>query len=93
MYAGRVVETAPARELYERPKHPYTRGLMASVPRLEDSGRRLVPVEGQPPNLAKLPPGCSFAPRCRQVQTRCTSERPTLLPIADNHSKACFVDA
>jgi oligopeptide transport system ATP-binding protein len=93
MYAGRVVETATARELYERPRHPYTRGLMASVPRLEDSGRRLVPVEGQPPNLAKLPPGCSFAPRCRQVQARCTLERPSLLPVAANHSKACFVDA
>ena len=93
MYAGRVVETAPARELYEQPKHPYTRGLMASVPRLEDSGRRLVPVEGQPPNLARLPPGCSFAPRCRQALPRCVDERPMLLPVSDNHSKACFVDA
>lgn len=93
MYAGRVVETAPARDLYERPLHPYTRGLMASVPRLEDSGRRLVPVEGQPPNLAKLPPGCAFAPRCRQAQARCVGERPMLVSVSANHSKACFVDA
>lgn len=93
MYAGRVVETAPARDLYERPLHPYTRGLMASVPRLEDSGRRLVPVEGQPPNLAKLPPGCAFAPRCRQAQARCVGERPMLVSVSANHAKACFVDA
>ena len=68
MYGGRIVETAPARELYERPRHPYTRGLMASVPRLDgDAGRRLVPIEGQPPDLANLPPGCAFSPRCRVV--------------------------
>ena len=68
MYGGRIVEAAPARELYARPQHPYTLGLLASVPRLDGAGgRRLVPIEGQPPDLASLPPGCSFAPRCRSI--------------------------
>ena len=71
MYGGRIVEVAPARELYARPQHPYTLGLMASVPRLDGAGgRRLVPIEGQPPDLASLPPGCSFAPRCRSMPRR-----------------------
>ena len=93
MYGGRVVETAPASDLYARPSHPYTRGLMASIPRLDgDTGRRLVPIEGQPPDLSALPPGCAFAPRCRQVQDRCRAERPALREFAPKHFKACFVD-
>src|SRR5207237_6664147 len=74
MYAGRIVETAPARALYKTPRHPYTRGLMASVPRLDgDAGRPLVPIDGQPPDLAALPAGCAFAPRCRHVVAICRS--------------------
>ncbi|MBP8308394.1 MAG: ABC transporter ATP-binding protein [Burkholderiaceae bacterium] len=93
MYGGRVVETAPAADLYARPSHPYTRGLMASIPRLDgDTGRRLVPIEGQPPDLSALPPGCAFAPRCRQAEARCRAERPALREIAPKHFKACFVD-
>jgi oligopeptide transport system ATP-binding protein len=93
MYGGRVVETARAADLYARPSHPYTRGLMASIPRLDgDTRHRLVPIEGQPPDLSMLPPGCAFAPRCRQVQDRCRTERPMLRDIAINHQKACFVD-
>ena len=93
MYGGRVVETAPAAELYAQPSHPYTRGLMASIPRLDgDTGRRLVPIEGQPPDLSALPPGCAFAPRCRQAEARCRAERPALREIAPKHFKACFVD-
>jgi oligopeptide transport system ATP-binding protein len=93
MYAGRIVETAPARELYARPKHPYTLGLMQSAPRLDgDASKRLLPIEGQPPDLAALPPGCSFAPRCRYVQDRCRSERPELREVGERHQKACFVD-
>jgi oligopeptide transport system ATP-binding protein len=93
MYGGRVVESAPAADLYARPSHPYTRGLMASIPRLDgDTGRRLVPIEGQPPDLSALPPGCAFAPRCRQVQDRCRAERPALREFAPKHFKACFVD-
>jgi len=93
MYGGRIVEMAPARELYARPRHPYTRGLMDSVPRLDDAaGKRLVPIDGQPPDLAQLPPGCSFAPRCRHAMERCRAERPALEPAGENHWKACFAD-
>ncbi len=91
MYGGRIVEVAPARELYARPKHPYTLGLMASVPRL-DGGRRLVPIEGQPPDLASLPAGCSFAPRCRSMIEPCRHTRPELTFVTDRHAKACFAD-
>ncbi|HEX2889713.1 MAG TPA: ABC transporter ATP-binding protein [Vineibacter terrae] len=94
MYGGRIVETAPALDLYARPRHPYTRGLMASIPRLDgDTGRRLVPIEGQPPDLANLPPGCAFAPRCQQATDRCRQERPPLQAVSDRHYKACFLDA
>jgi len=94
MYGGRIVEMAPARELYARPRHPYTRGLMDSIPRLDDaSGKRLVPIDGQPPDLARLPPGCAFAPRCRQALDRCRSERPALERAHEGHFKACFADA
>jgi oligopeptide transport system ATP-binding protein len=93
MYAGRIVEMAPARDLYARPRHPYTRGLLDSVPRL-DAGRtrRLVPIEGQPPDLADLPAGCAFAPRCAWVMERCRVERPPLEHVGDRHLKACFAD-
>ena len=90
MYGGRIVETAPARALYKTPKHPYTRGLMASVPRLDgDTDRPLVPIEGQPPDLATLPPGCAFAPRCQQAVDRCRSERPPLVEREPGHLSAC----
>jgi oligopeptide transport system ATP-binding protein len=93
MYGGRIVETAPARILYKRPQHPYTKGLMASIPRLDgDTRQRLVPIEGQPPNLAQLPPGCAFAARCRMATQRCHDERPPLEVVGENHLKACFLD-
>ena len=77
MYGGRIVEQASAAALYARPRHPYTRGLLASIPRLDgDAGQRLVPITGQPPDLARLPPGCAFAPRCGRADTRCESTRP-----------------
>jgi oligopeptide transport system ATP-binding protein len=93
MYGGRIVETAPARDLYRNPQHPYTRGLMASVPRM-DAGQdeRLEPIDGQPPDLAHLPPGCAFAPRCRFAMARCRTERPELAEIAPGHRKACLID-
>jgi oligopeptide transport system ATP-binding protein len=94
MYGGRIVETAPARILYKSPQHPYTKGLMASIPRLDgDTRQRLVPIEGQPPNLAELPPGCAFATRCRMATQRCHDERPPLEAVGENHLKACFLDA
>jgi oligopeptide transport system ATP-binding protein len=93
MYAGRIVESAPARELYRNPKHPYTRGLMLSAPRLDsDSTKRLVTIEGQPPDLAALPPGCSFAPRCRYAQEDCRAVSPPLRDVGQRHQKACIVD-
>jgi len=94
MYGGRIVETAPARILYKFPRHPYTQGLMASIPRLDgDTRQRLVPIEGQPPNLAQLPLGCAFAARCRMATQRCHDERPPLEAVGENHLKACFLDA
>jgi oligopeptide transport system ATP-binding protein len=93
MYGGRIVETAPARELYKRPRHPYTVGLMASIPRLDsDAAHRLVPIDGQPPDLAQLPPGCAFHPRCRTATALCHERRPPLVAAGDRHFKACFHD-
>jgi oligopeptide transport system ATP-binding protein len=93
MYAGRIVESGTAADIYDDPRHPYTLGLMASIPRLdEDTQRRLVPIEGQPPNLAALPPGCAFAPRCRYVTARCRRERPKLESVGGRHMKACFAN-
>jgi len=94
MYGGRIVEAAPARELYKNPRHPYTVGLLTSVPRLDgDTRRRLIPIDGQPPDLARLPAGCAFAPRCRAAIARCHSERPKLASVSPTHQKACFADA
>jgi oligopeptide transport system ATP-binding protein len=91
MYAGRVVEQAPARALYRAPQHPYTRGLLASVPRLDgEAGSRLVPIDGSPPDLAALPPGCAFAPRCRLANAACRVERPLLRAFDDEHHHACL---
>ena len=92
MYAGRVVEAAPARQLYAQPRHPYTRGLLASVPRLDgDTDARLVPIPGQPPDLARLPSGCAFAPRCAQAQAVCHSARPVLRELGAGHQVACVL--
>jgi oligopeptide transport system ATP-binding protein len=89
MYAGRVVEHAAAAALYRRPRHPYTRGLLASVPRLDGpAGTRLVPIEGAPPDLTALPAGCAFAPRCAHANARCRAERPPL--VGREHGHACL---
>ena len=94
MYAGRVVESAPAAKLYARPRHPYTQGLMASVPRLDgDTSARLVPIEGQPPDLARIPAGCAFAPRCRRASDACRSAAPPLREIEAGHQVACILEA
>ena len=93
MYAGRLVETAPAEALYARPRHPYTRGLMASVPRLDgEVSHRLVAIEGSPPDLARLPAGCAFAPRCRHAADLCRNERPPLAAVGPDHHAACLLD-
>ena len=91
MYGGRVVETAYATELYKNPQHPYTEGLMASIPKLDgDPGSTLYTIEGQPPDLSNLPSGCSFNPRCPHAQDKCTMTKPTLAEVAPHHKRACF---
>jgi len=95
MYAGRIIERATARELYARPRHPYTLGLLRSVPRLDEPRRaRLDPIEGQPPDLTRLPQGCAFTPRCAFSVARCSAEPPPLAPVADGgHVSACWESA
>jgi oligopeptide/dipeptide ABC transporter ATP-binding protein len=78
MYAGRIVETGPIREVYDRPAHPYTRGLLDSIPEAGRSGGRLTPIRGAPPNLLALPEGCAFHPRCPFAVDRCRAETPLL---------------
>ncbi|WP_251071876.1 ABC transporter ATP-binding protein [Streptomyces sp. ISL-43] len=83
MYAGRIVETAPVHEIYKRPAHPYTRGLLDSIPRLDQKGQELFAIKGLPPNLLRLPSGCSFNPRCIAAQDICSSEIPMLQPVSE----------
>jgi oligopeptide/dipeptide ABC transporter ATP-binding protein len=92
MYAGKIVERGTARELYRSPSHPYTLGLLRSVPRLDEPRReRLQPIEGQPPDLTRLPAGCAFIPRCAYRVERCRREIPPLAPVrADGHVTACW---
>src|SRR6185436_12527435 len=91
MYAGRIIERATAAELYANPRHPYTLGLLRSVPRLDEPRRaRLAPIEGQPPDVTRLPPGCAFAPRCAFRVARCTEEAPPLEIVEANHLSACW---
>jgi oligopeptide/dipeptide ABC transporter ATP-binding protein len=92
MYAGRIIEQGTARELYAHPRHPYTLGLLRSVPRLDAPRRaRLDPIDGQPPDLLRLPSGCAFTPRCAFRVERCLAERPGLRPAGeDGHVSACW---
>ncbi len=93
MYAGKIIERGTAAEIYANPKHPYTLGLLNSVPRLDLPRReKLDPIEGQPPDLINLPQGCSFRARCRFAIDRCAEEIPQLQAVAgDGHTSACFV--
>ena len=91
MYAGRIVESAAATELYANPRHPYTVALLHSVPRLDDIQRRqLDPVEGLPPDLITMPQGCHFQPRCRFAVDRCLLNYPPSIPVSENHTSACW---
>ncbi len=93
MYAGRVVERAAARDLYRDPSHPYTLGLLHSVPRLDEEIRsKLDPIEGLPPDLTNPPVGCRFEPRCRFAQDVCRAEYPPMESLAPGHTAACWVD-
>ncbi|MFF9086972.1 ABC transporter ATP-binding protein [Streptomyces sp. NPDC014991] len=89
MYAGRIVESAPVRDLYRAPAHPYTRGLLDSVPRLDQKGRQLYAIKGVPPNLTRVPPGCSFHPRCPMARDVCRTEVPPLYEVSDERGSAC----
>ena len=89
MYAGKIIESGDAEEIYRSPKHPYTLGLLNSVPRLDEALKeKLEPIEGMPPSLVDLPKGCSFAPRCRFVIDRCTEETPPLMQVNGGHDSA-----
>lgn len=91
MYAGRLMETGPTDAIFAEPRHPYTIGLIASVPRLDlPRKRKLFVIEGLPPNLARLPQGCPFHPRCVYALDRCRQEKPELLEVGKNHYSACF---
>ncbi|MGH6943083.1 MAG: ABC transporter ATP-binding protein [Geminicoccaceae bacterium] len=94
MYGGRIVERAPADALFEDPQHPYTQGLLRSMPRLEGGkADELMTIPGQPPNLQALPPGCSFNDRCPYAFARCMGERPELRAFARDRLKACHLEA
>jgi oligopeptide/dipeptide ABC transporter ATP-binding protein len=91
MYAGKIIERGTARDIYRNPSHPYTLGLLNSVPRLDlPRKEKLDPVEGQPPDLMNLPAGCAFRERCRFAIDRCTEELPLLQSVSDGHFSACF---
>ena len=91
MYAGKVIEEGTATEIYHDPRHPYTLGLLASVPRLDDVvGAKLEPIEGVPPDLIDIPAGCSFAPRCKFAYDRCLQETPPLADVVGGHLSACW---
>ena len=92
MYAGTVVESAPVRELFENPRHPYTRGLLESIPRLETPGKTPLPIiSGMVPALSDLPPGCRFQNRCPIAIPVCKSSPPALTPVGDHHEARCYL--
>ena len=93
MYAGYIVEEARVKQVYGDPRHPYTLGLLESIPRLDEKRKeKLTPIEGLPPDLIDPPPNCPFAPRCRFRIDRCLEENPALAPVGPGHRIACWVD-
>jgi oligopeptide/dipeptide ABC transporter ATP-binding protein len=90
MYAGRIVENGPVREVFDNPSHPYTQALIASVPKLRDQVERLRTIEGQPPEFSDLPVGCRFAPRCPHADDQCRAAYPTTIPVGTDHVAACW---
>jgi peptide/nickel transport system ATP-binding protein/oligopeptide transport system ATP-binding protein len=89
MYAGRIVENAPVHEIYASPAHPYTKGLLRSIPRLDRKGQELYAIKGLPPNLAHIPAGCAFHPRCPMAQDVCRTEVPQLHTVGAGRGSAC----
>src|SRR5206468_4252783 len=92
MYAGRIVETGRVADVIHRPQHPYTVGLMGSIPSFDAQRERLVQIDGSMPRLNAIPPGCPFNPRCPKVFDRCRRERPDLMPAGSNEA-ACWLYA
>lgn len=93
MYAGKIIETGTTMEIYKDPRHPYTLGLLKSVPRLDQPRKeKLIPIEGMPPDLSRLPQGCSFQARCSFAIDKCSTESPPIETIEENHQAACWVD-
>jgi len=94
MYAGRIVESGTTKDIFSKPRHPYTIGLLACIPRLdEEEGRKLVPIEGLPPNLINMPPTCAFLPRCAYKVDKCSREPwPPLTAINGNHYISCYAN-
>src|SRR5438876_1187859 len=92
MYAGHIVESAPVKQIFQTPAHPYTVGLLHSIPRLDEQrGQKLTPISGQPPDLGREIIGCPYAPRCPKVQSRCREERPQLMSVGrGSQVAACF---
>ena len=95
MYAGRIVEKANVRTIFENPLHPYTQGLLRSIPRIDEAERpyRLKEIPGRVPSLSFLPPGCAFFDRCPRGEERCVKARPTLEPLGDDHWVSCWLMA
>ena len=91
MYAGRLVESGPVTRIFNAPTHPYTEALLSSIPRMSDSRQRLTAIEGQPPDLAAMPPGCSFQPRCLRAFDRCREETPPEFRPGVNHTSRCWL--
>jgi oligopeptide/dipeptide ABC transporter ATP-binding protein len=90
MYAGRVVENADVRDLFNNPSHPYTEALIRSVPNVDEDVDNLYSIEGQPPALDQLPTGCTFAPRCPYVFERCHEAFPEAITVGNNHYATCW---
>jgi oligopeptide/dipeptide ABC transporter ATP-binding protein len=91
MYAGKIIEGAPVRELFNNPSHPYTKGLMASVPSVDEKAATLYSIEGQPPSLLNLPEGCVFWPRCAEKIDRCPMEFPPEVHVGHDHTTRCWL--
>jgi oligopeptide/dipeptide ABC transporter ATP-binding protein len=93
MYAGRLVEAGPVKQIYNSPAHPYTQALLESIPRLGDNRKRLTAIDGQPPDPSALPPGCAFHPRCPKIMDRCRTEAPPEFLVADAQTSRCWLSA
>jgi oligopeptide transport system ATP-binding protein len=91
MYGGRIMERSPVDPLFETPAHPYTRGLLGAIPRIDAEAGELVTIPGAPPNMTNPPPGCPFAPRCGEVRDACRSTVPPLAEFAPGRARACLV--